>query len=379
MATKRHVNFGERLDRLDTLGKERADSIVGPAPGPGLEERLTAAAKLEGMGKSPLAGVISLPTAASVRPELDFDPGAYRPYVPGMPVRVGDRLAVPLEMVRPNAMNPRVFYFDEDIRDRSISLANDGQLQAVQAYPPSDDGIFELHDGETRWRSLKLVGHQSVELEIVARDPNPLVRFKQARTLNTQRKSQTVFDDAVRFCDLLSQRLVKGNVELATVFGLQEVYVSKVLSIGEMPRSVLERMAHNAEYFGIANAYAMYQYWVAQGRDNQALEKLVNKVIEGKLSVRDVKQLLDQSARPAASVGRPARKRERPLSRAEIRSGARGELKAFPDGKLQLELSEIPEPSRALLFARILQLFDECGMKYESVGASPDATGRLLP
>ena len=378
MAGKKNVNYDERLTRLDTLGKARADQIVGAAPA-SLEDRLSVAARLEGGGnRAPLAGVIALPTAASVRPALDTDPGAFRTYVPGMPVQVGDRLTVPTDLVFPSSMGPRVFYFDEDVRDRSISLANDGQLQAVQAYPPSDDGRFELHDGETRWRGLKLVGQATVDLEIVAKNPNPLVRFKQARTLNTQRKSQTVFDDAVRFTDLVTQKLVKGNLELATAFGLQEVYVSKVLSIGEMPRAVLERMAHNAEYFGIANAYAMYQAWVGHNKDDQALDKLVSKVINGKLSVRDVKRLLDQAARPQAATGRPARKRERPLTRAEVRSGAKGELKAFPDGKLQLELSEIPEASRALLFTRILQLFDECGMRYESVGASPDGSGRLI-
>lgn len=367
MASKKQLNFKERLSHLDKLGQERADSIAGPAPSADIEQRLAFAATLENgsASRSPLATVLPLPRADEIRPALSFDT-QYVPYRPGQLVRVGDRLSVALHLVRPNDLNPRAFYLDEDIKDRSISLANDGQLLAVQVYPPDND-VFELHDGETRWRSLKLVGHETVNVEVVERNPDALVRFKQARALNTERKSQTVFDDAVRFNELLKKGVLKETSDLAMAFGLSAPYVSKVLGIGEMPMGLLERMARHPESFGIANAYSMYQFWAANGRDAASAEKLVAKVIDGRLSVRDVKHLVESPKDTAAGTA-AGRKRERPLSRAEIRSGAKGELKAFPDGKLQLVLQEIPESSRALLFRRILQVFEECGMKFDAVG-----------
>ncbi len=379
MANKKHVDFKASLTRLDSLGSARADEIVGKAPGPNIEERLARAASLEsGPARAPLATVTALrpdELRAATMPDASND-GGYIRFRPGMVVRVGDRLTLRADIIKPNEFNPRAFYFDSDIKDRSISLANDGQLLAVQVYLP-ENGVFELHDGETRWRSLQLVGNESINVEVVERNPNPLVRFKQARTLNTERKSQTVFDDAVRFTDLLVKKLVRENLELANLFGLSPVYVSKVLSIGEMPRGLLERMAQHPDYFGIANAYAMYQFWSAQNKDVAAVERIIAKVIDGKLSVRDVKNLLEHAGAHADDEA-PQRKRERPLSRAEIRSGAKGELKAFPDGKLQLVLSEIPEQSRALLFNRILQLFDECGLSYDHVGAPAEQNGKLL-
>jgi ParB family transcriptional regulator, chromosome partitioning protein len=355
-------SFAANLDRLDKLGDARADALVGPAPTEDLEKRIAFAEQLEQKGgKAPLAAVVPLNRGESPRSLLTYESG-YRLYQPDMPVAVGDRLEVPRDRLRSNEWNSRFFYFDKDINERSVSLAADGQLLAVQVYPPVD-GVFELHDGETRWRALR----GNIKVEVVARDPNPLVRFKQARTLNTERKAQTVFDDAVKFRQVLEQKLIEKQEDIAVMFSLHPAYVSKVLSIGEMPRHLLERMASNADQFGIANAYSLYQFWTLKEKDDEAAAKLISKVVDGKLSVRELNNLLHEVKDRAAPQGGPGRKRERPLSRAAIQSGGKGELKAFPDGKIQLELSEVPEANRALLFNRILQLFEECGMKYDSV------------
>lgn len=295
-------------------------------------------------------------------------------YQAGMPVVPGKQYLVPLEFLKDNKNNSRAIYVEASVQSVAESLRNHGQLQAALGYAPTpDEPFFTLKEGHTRTRALKrLPGKQLLRLEVVERPDNALSDYQQSRDINLKRKDLTVFDDAVRFKELMAEHDLKQE-ELANAVGVTVAYVSKTLKIGRLPNLLLERMAECTDpAFGTALAYAVAQVFELRGE--AGAEKFVSKIIETKPSVRQVEAMLRQlHADPdqGEAVGEVAKNRRlRPLSRAEIRGAARGELKLFPDGRIQAELLEMDTALTQKLYSAMIRSCAELGL--EVSGIQPD-------
>lgn len=264
--------------------------------------------------------------------------------------RPGDLLDLPLERLRDHPRNPRVFYplptSSEDLEFEE-SIKKLGQLEAVQAYPPDSDGMFTLRSGHRRLRALRKLGIPLAKVLVVEPAEDELQEFKLCRAINAQRSQQTTFDDAVRFRELLEQGVVPNQAALARRLDVTETLVSKLLAIGELPRAVLERMASHPKAFGVANAYAISLYWKATGSE-EAVDKLLQRVIDGKLSLRDLESLLKR-------LKSPPEERERPVSQYKISGALTGKLRMW-GGKVELSLETQEAGASARLYEKVLAL-----------------------
>jgi ParB family transcriptional regulator, chromosome partitioning protein len=304
------------------------------------------------------------PRATSFESPEDVALDKFVSYKLGIPVRPGMRLSVRLNLVDENPLNPRAFIIEDDLRDFAENLRANGQLLPALAYFNSQTGRFLLKEGHRRRRGLLLASRPDILLEVLAPATDRLQAFKEARISNTQRRSHTAYDDAVRFRELLEQGLVREQADLAPTFDVNESYVSKVLSLGEMPRTLLEKMVAHESLFGIATGYALGQYYRRKGEG--ATHRLIERIVAGKLTTRQVEQLVrggDESA--LTRVNEPQR-RARALSRATITGGATGELKAFENGQLKLDVNGLSDEKRDLLFARVLTAFEEIDVTYRA-------------
>jgi ParB family chromosome partitioning protein len=293
---------------------------------------------------------------------------------PGMAVAVGRQYIVPLEWLEDNPNNSRVIYNDADVEELGNSLVAHGQLQAALAYAPLEPGgHFTVKEGHTRARGLRRKGIREIRLEIVERPADPFDDYRQSRELNLKRNNVTIFDDAVRFSQLVAADASR-QVEISQKLDVAEDYISKALKIGRLPVIFLERMARSREpVFGMAMAYLVAQYHGLVGVDRA--DRLVTKIIEEKLSVRRVEKLLADvkaAAQGGPKTASPVPKRHRPLSRAEVSGAAKGELKLFPNGRLELELSDIDDSLRERLYAKFLRVFEEVGLDVS--GLAPPET-----
>jgi len=284
-------------------------------------------------------------------------------WTPGMVVAVGRQYIVPLEWLEDNPNNSRVIYNDADVEELGDSLVAVGQLQAALAYAPVEPGgRFTVKEGHTRARGLRRKGIREIRIEIVERPADPFDDYRQSRELNLKRNNVTIFDDAVRFSQLVTAE-VSSQVEISQRLDVAEDYISKALKIGRLPVIFLERMARSREpIFGMAMAYLVAQYHGLVGMDRA--DRLVSKIIEEKLSVRRVEKLVADVKAGARSETKSAAapKRHRPLSRAEVSGAAKGELKLFPNGRLELELSEIEDGLRERLYAKLVHVFEDVGL-----------------
>lgn len=293
---------------------------------------------------------------------------------PGMVVVIGRQYLVPLEWVDDNPNNSRAIYNDADVEELGASLVAVGQLQAALAYAPQEvGGKFTVKEGHTRARGLRRKGLKEIRIEIVERPADPFEDYRQSRELNLKRNNVTIFDDAVRFSQLVAADAAR-QVEISRRLELAEDYISKALKIGRLPVVFLERMARSKEpVFGTAMAYLVAQYHELVGMDRA--DRLVTKIIEEKLSVRRVEKLVADAkalARGEAKTTPATPKRHRPLSRSEVTGAAKGELKLFPNGRMELELSEIDESLRERLYAKFLRVFEEVGLGVTGIAPAED-------
>lgn len=273
-------------------------------------------------------------------------------YDPSEAYPPGSRILLPIDRIVENPRNPRVFMSDNGNQTLAHSLASMGQLTAVQVYPADSEGVFMLKSGHRRRVALLSLSRTHIKAEVVVRGET-IEEYKQARALNIEHKTHTHIDDAVRFKEMLDSGEVKDNRRLSEYLGISESEISKLKSIAEIPQELLRVMAENIDNFGVSASYLIYQYWAKYGAELAA--QLIEKVINKKMSVRQLDAWIKATE---ASSPRADKKRERALSRAEIRGCFTGEVKAF-EGKLVMELVTSDEISRDSLFRKIIELLEQ--------------------
>jgi ParB family transcriptional regulator, chromosome partitioning protein len=308
--------------------------------------------------------------AAALEPAAlpDFEAG-FPPYSTGTAYPVGARMALPLELIDENPLNPRIFFSEKEMQSLFGSIAKSGQLTTIQVYPQEPNGRFKLKSGHRRCRTLRALGKTFAKVEVVEPIVEVLGAYKQARDINVQHKAQTHFDDAIRFQELLDGEHAKSQSALAISLNIPEAEVSKCLNIGRLPRECLELMAENVQYFGMTAAYLIYQYWRSNDERADVTLALIQRVLAGKFSVRQLDSLVKQGSQTTALKG----KREFALSRAVISGEGRGALKAF-EGKLTLNLEDLPDDKRDTLFRIIVQALEGAGLSIEAGVSSGQVT-----
>lgn len=297
--------------------------------------------------------------------EAKSDEAGYAVYSPDVSYEVGDHVLMPLDVLAEHAWNPRFFFPESAFQELVRSLATTGLQTAIQVYPKNQEGKYVLKSGHRRLRAFRVLGYATIKVEVVAPTGDVLKDYRDAREINRMHRSHTHFDDAIRFKQFLDEKVVAEQKDLAVLLGITDAELSKHLSVGSLPLAALETMAENLPNFGLTSSYLLYRYWVKAEKDDDSLLKLVKRVIEGKISTRQLEQMIaDQRS------GQQDKRREHALSRASFKGFATGELKAF-DGKLTLKLEKMGNDKRDVLFRKLLAVFEEVGL---DVNGAPDSS-----
>lgn len=301
------------------------------------------------------------------RPSANDAEAGFQAYEPNSVYEPGDRVMLPLQLIVENPLNPRAFFGETALQALVNSIVQAGLQTAIQVYPRNENGEYVLKSGHRRVRAMKVLGQPVIKAEVVAHSGDPLRDYREAREINREHKSHTHIDDAVRFQQLLAEGVVAEQRQLAEMLGVTDADVSKHLSIATLPRDALQQMAEYPAQCGFTASYLLYRYWATAGNDDEALLKLVKRVTEGKVSTRQLEQLVSAQKAPQGE-----KRREHAFSRAELGGFARGELKAF-DGKLTLKLENMPNEKRDALFRSLLSVFEDAGLNVGGVSREPGA------
>lgn len=301
------------------------------------------AAAQEAASGSPITGDPRLP-AASPPPTYPADttakPRQDAPYL------VGHVYEVPLELIRSNPLNPRVVYTSQSVDDMALSLSQDGQRVPATAYLV--DGQVTLIEGETRLRGARSSGMKTLRVEIQSPPENDRQLYKFARDANVRRREQTPLDDALKWKELLENKVFDNQAQLAEVLDLPESTVSRTLQLAALPKRVITSLSDHPSLLNFQMLNALREYFKGFGEE-KTLDYLP-QIEKNGWGYRRV-------AEDAAKANRDPVRRKRGDTEAIEYAGGKGAIKLFDQGsRLEVSLKGVDPERSADLVAKIKQL-----------------------
>jgi ParB family chromosome partitioning protein len=254
----------------------------------------------------------------------------------------GSILELPIDLLDDNPCNPRRFYLQESIDRLAINLSNIGQQSPIQVALHQDaSGRFTIIEGHRRVRALRKLGRGTVKAIVVDKS-EALDLYKLAFDLNTQRDSQTIFDNAMAWRQLLVEGQVQHQQALSAFLGIDETTVA-----------ILREMVRNAEHFGLNTSYHIQRYCREKG--SAATLKLVERVrVEG-LSMRAVSALV-REGEGAPGVERTKRARYNQCFEVKHDAQRVGYVKVYGEDRLEMSLRGLPLEKRDEIYAKLKDL-----------------------
>jgi ParB family chromosome partitioning protein len=231
------------------------------------------------------------------------------PARPASPSYEGNVFSCPLDKIVPQKGQPRQHFDNEKLDELAQSLKEHGLLEplVVRRRPGSDD--FELIAGERRWRAAQRANLR--EVLVVVRDVSARDAFELALIENIQREDL----DAIEFAEALD-RLIKehGHTQetIARRVGKDRSTVANALRLLRLPPSVREKVVNGELSEGHARA-------LLGAPDDTLLAQLAEKVIRGRLSVRQTEVLVRAAKDKPETGGKPAAQKSASTRDLEVR------------------------------------------------------------
>ncbi|MDZ4321263.1 MAG: ParB/RepB/Spo0J family partition protein [Phenylobacterium sp.] len=208
----------------------------------------------------------------------------------GAPVRALSPMRdVPIDLIDPNASQPRSVFRDEDMEELTNSIRERGVLQPILVRP-LPNGRFEIVAGERRWRASQRVGLHTVPA--VVRELDDLQVMEIAIVENVQRADLSAIEEA-RGYEVLIARFGRTQELVAQVVGKSRSHVANMLRLLTLPGTVQNLVVENKLSAGHARALIT--------AENP--EALAEQVMAKGLSVRETEALVRKGAAPAARGG----------------------------------------------------------------------------
>jgi ParB family chromosome partitioning protein len=226
--------------------------------------------------KKPLRGLgrgldallpVRTPPQAPDRPPVDYGQG--------------NVFSCALERIVPQRGQPRQHFENEKLAELAESIKTHGLLEPL-VVRRRGEGQFEIIAGERRWRAAQRAGLR--EVLVVVRDVSAKDAFELALIENVQREDL----DPIEFAEALD-RLVREHgytqETLAQRVGKDRSTIANALRLLRLPKPVRERVVSGELSEGHARA-------LLGAPSEDALVDLADKVVKGRLSVRQTESLV---------------------------------------------------------------------------------------
>ncbi len=185
-----------------------------------------------------------------------------------------------ISQIIPNPSQPRKNFKDEELKELSSSIKNQGLIQPI-IVKPTTDNQFQIIAGERRWRACQLNGMH--ELDCVVKDLDDTNVLEAALIENIQREDLNVIEEANAYKGLINIKNI-NNENLAKIIGKSSSHVSNILRLLELDNKIQEMVISGELSMGHARALIGVP---------DAVDK-ASEIIEKKLSVRQVEKLTSE-------------------------------------------------------------------------------------
>jgi ParB family chromosome partitioning protein len=258
----------------------------------------------------------------------------------------GNVYEVPLERIKSNPFNPRAVYTSAAVDELARSLAQNGQRVATTGFVEGSHVV--LIEGETRLRAARAAGLATLRIEIHTRPINDQQLYELARSSNTERRNQTPLDDAIRWKELLEKKVYESQTALALALNIPNSSVSRTLALAELPLLIVQTLTEYPTLLTFQMLNAVREFHSTRGDDDTIA--LIHNAAKNDLGYRDVAA---QKTAPRAAAGKRPRATREPLRYGN----AKGEVKTFEDGRLQLVLKGLTGKEAVHIVGKFKEIF----------------------
>ncbi len=185
-----------------------------------------------------------------------------------------------ISQIVPNPLQPRKNFKDEELKELSSSIKNQGLIQPI-IVKRIDDNQFQIIAGERRWRACQLNGMH--EVDCVVKDLDDTNVLEAALIENIQREDLNIIEEANAYKGLID---IKGinNENLAKLIGKSPSHISNILRLLELDKKIQLMVINGDLTMGHARALIGVP---------DAINK-AKEIIEKKLSVRQVEKITSE-------------------------------------------------------------------------------------
>ncbi len=142
-------------------------------------------------------------------------------------------LQVPLDKIRPSALQPRKQFSEESLRELADSIREQGIVQPLIVRARGD--FFELIAGERRWRAAQLLNLP--EVPVITREADDRAVLELALIENLQRENLNAIEEAHGYAQLAEQFQLTQE-EIAAKVGKSRAAVANSLRLIKLPEAV---------------------------------------------------------------------------------------------------------------------------------------------
>ena len=185
-----------------------------------------------------------------------------------------------ISQIKPNPIQPRKNFQDDDLSELATSIKNQGLIQPVIVRMLDNDN-YQIVAGERRWRASQLAGLHEIDCVVKELEDNEVL--EAALIENIQREDLNVIEEANAYKGLIKIKNIT-NEKLSKVIGKSPSHISNILRLLELDKNIQEMvisgdisMGHARALIGVPDAY----------------EK-AKEIVEKNLSVRDVERITSQ-------------------------------------------------------------------------------------
>jgi len=186
---------------------------------------------------------------------------------------------IDIDNIKPNPYQPRKKFDEEKLKELSDSIAEHGLLQPIVVIKKKNNYI--LIAGERRMRASKLAGKETIRAIIADISLEHIQEL--ALMENIQRENLNPIELALSLNELIEKHNVTHD-KLAELIHKSRTYVTNVLRLLNLTEFTQEKISEGQ----ISSGHAK----VLVGLDPKDEKKIVNSIINQKLSVREAEAMV---------------------------------------------------------------------------------------
>ena len=192
--------------------------------------------------------------------------------------------SLPIERIRPNPLQPRREFSEEELRQLSESIEQHGFIQPIVVRPdPEEADSWMLVAGERRWRAAQLARRH--EVPAIVKDITDREGLEIAIIENVQRSDLNAIEEASAFKQLMDH-FGHTQERLALTLGKSRSSIANMLRILRLPDTVQQLVRAGTLSAGHARALLAS----ADPEEHAAI------VVRDNLSVRETEHLVKRHA-----------------------------------------------------------------------------------